>query len=125
MLATGATFFNLYKTIGLTMNPNSLVYNSKRTKNWDIKNVLRLRHNQVKDANGNAVISLSHSLDVDRKNDIADVITQLMNGYLDVAKNDWVFDINATKEFEPELEFMIMAGCSCRNSCCLIIPTYG
>lgn len=110
MLATGATFFNLYKTIGLTMNPNSLVYNSKRTKNWDIKNVLRLRHNQVKDANGNAVISLSHSLDVDRKNDIADVITQLMNGYLDVAKNDWVFDINATKEFEPELEFMIMAG---------------
>ncbi len=110
MLATGATFFNLYKTIGLTMNPNSLVYNTKRTKSWRIENVLRVPHNQVKDDSGNTVISLSHSLDADRKNDIADVITQLMNGYLDVAKNDWVFDINATKEFEPELEFMIMAG---------------
>jgi hypothetical protein len=33
-----------------------------------------------------------------------------MNGYLDVAKEDWVFDINASKELEPELEFMVMAG---------------
>ena len=110
MLATGATFFNLYKTIGLTMNPESLVYNTKRTKSWDVKNILRVQHNQVKDNSGENVISLSHTLDADGKNDIADVITQLMNGYLDVAKNDWVFDINATKEFEPELEFMIMAG---------------
>lgn len=120
MLATGATFFNLYKTIGLTMNPDSTVYNSKRTKNWTINNVLRTKHNQVKDAQGNTVISLSNTLDADGKNDIADVITQLMNGYLDVAKNDWVFDINATKEFEPELEFMIMAGVPVRTAVSLL-----
>jgi cell division protein FtsB len=104
MLATGATFFNLYKSVGLSMNPDSTVYNTAGTKSWIVKNVLRTKHNGSKTEMGQDVISLSHALDANKENDIAEVVSQIMNGYLDVAKDDWVFDINATKEFESEVE---------------------
>jgi len=110
MLATGATFYPLYKAIGLSMQRVSTVYNSKGTSSWDVENVLRVNHNYYVDDNGTKVISLSHVLDANGEYDIADVVSQIMNGYLDVAKKDWVFDINAVKEFESEIEFMALGG---------------
>ena len=41
---------------------------------------------------------------------ISDVINQLMNGWVDVAKKGWVFDIQATKEISPTLLAMVQAG---------------
>ena len=41
---------------------------------------------------------------------ISDAINQLMNGWVDVAKKGWVFDIQATKEVSPTLLMMIQSG---------------
>ena len=119
MLATGATFYNLYKTVGLAMQPVSTVFNSKGTSSWDVENVLRVNHNYYVDENGIKVISLSHALDANNEYDIADVVSQIMNGYLDVAKKDWVFDINAVKEFESEIEFMVLGGVPAKTAVAL------
>jgi len=120
MSATGNTFFALFKSVGLTLNHiNKVTKTSKRTKKttkYEIVQKLRLNHNTLLDDNGNTVISVGHTYDADGINDISDTISQLMNGYLDVAKEAWIFDINASKELESELEFMIMAGVPVNNA---------
>ena len=42
--------------------------------------------------------------------DIADVLSQLVNGYVDVAKDAWIFDMQGTKENTPTLLMLVMAG---------------
>jgi hypothetical protein len=44
--------------------------------------------------------------------EISDILSQLINGYVDVAKDAWIFDAQGTKETTPILLFMIMAGVS-------------
>lgn len=41
---------------------------------------------------------------------ISDITNELMNGFLDMAKGDWVISINAVKESTPKLLFMLGAG---------------
>ena len=41
---------------------------------------------------------------------ISDTISQLINGFVDVAKDAWVFNIQGNKENTPTLLFMIMSG---------------
>ena len=43
---------------------------------------------------------------------VSDIISQLINGYVDVAKDAWIFDAQGTKENTPILLFMVMAGIS-------------
>lgn len=75
-----------------------------------IKNqTLRLAHNTI-DVDGKKAISLSHTLDKEGKNVISDVISQLMNGWVDIAKDAWIFNIQGNKEVAPVLLFMIQAG---------------
>ena len=120
MSATGNTFFALFKSVGLTLNHLNKVTKTsritKKTTKYEIVQKLRLNHNTLQDDNGNTVISVGHTYDADGINDISDTISQLMNGYLDVAKEAWIFDINASKELESELEFMIMAGVPVNNA---------
>lgn len=104
LLATGNTFFALYKSVGLTMNPTTKVYNKKGSF-VEVPQRLLVKHNNI-----NGEISLSHTRDANNEHDIAELISQLMNGYLDVAKKTWVIDINASKEFEPQLEFLLLSG---------------
>ena len=104
LLATGNTFFALYKSVGLTMNTLTKVYN-KKGGFVEVPQRLLVKHNNI-----NGEISLSHTRDANNEHDIAELISQLMNGYLDVAKKTWVIDINASKEFEPQLEFLLLSG---------------
>lgn len=104
LLATGNTFFSLYKSVGLTMNTLTKVYN-KKGGFVEVPQRLLVKHNNI-----NGEISLSHTRDANNEHDIAELISQLMNGYLDVAKKTWVIDINASKEFEPQLEFLLLSG---------------
>ena len=46
---------------------------------------------------------------------IADLISQLINGFVDVAKDPWVFNLQANKQNTPIILFMIMAGVSVPN----------
>lgn len=41
---------------------------------------------------------------------ISDTISQLMNGWVDVAKKDWVFYINGVKEIAPKMLFAACTG---------------
>ena len=44
--------------------------------------------------------------------EISDILSQLINGYVDVAKDAWIFDAQGTKETTPILLFLLMAGVS-------------
>jgi ribosomal protein S17 len=42
--------------------------------------------------------------------EISDILSQLINGFVDVAKDAWIFDAQGTKETAPVLLFMVMSG---------------
>lgn len=68
-----------------------------------------LSHNKVK-VGGEDAISLSHLLDASGEHVISDVISQLINGWVDIAKDAWIFNIQGNKEVAPTLLFMLQAG---------------
>ena len=74
------------------------------------ESLLFLRHNKDTDPNGREVISISSRFDVDNKNKIADVISQMMNGWVDVEKDAWIFFIQGNYEVAPSLLYLIKAG---------------
>ena len=107
MLATGNTFHELARGSNLYMEPTRV--EEKKGKEYIIPQYLLLPHNSD-NVNDQKVISLAGLKDYNLENYTADVISQLMNGYLDVAKDDWVYSINAIKQMEGQFEFMMLAG---------------
>ena len=76
---------------------------------------LGLRHNKtMKD--GQEVISISNQYDVDGNNKVADVINQLMNGWVDVEKDAWVFFVQGNYEVAPILLYLLKAGVSFKEA---------
>ena len=55
-------------------------------------------------------ISLSNLYDASNENRIADVISQLMNGWVDIEKDAWVFFVQGNNEITPTLLFLIKSG---------------
>lgn len=119
---------SLYKRTGFLLNPYSGIspkeYNSliqKRTEGGQLTDVeidsirafrdysLVLPYNAM-DVNGYMAIALGGIYDSKNKNKISDVSSQLMNGWLDVAKYSWIFDIHGNKEIGPKLLFLVSAG---------------
>jgi hypothetical protein len=47
---------------------------------------------------------------------IGDLFGQLINGYVDVAKDAWIFNLQGTRENTPTLMFMVMAGVSIESA---------
>ena len=66
---------------------------------------LLLNHNQTKDGN----ISLGSLYNVEGIK-ISDYLNQLMNGWLDVAKDPWIFYVMGTPELTPSLLYLVSAG---------------
>ena len=56
------------------------------------------------------VISLSNVSDAEKKNQIADVFNQLMNGAVDVEKDPWIAYIQGNMEVIPKMVFLLQAG---------------
>jgi len=67
---------------------------------------LLLNHNKTDDGR----ISLSKINSVDGQDKIADLISHLMNGSVDVEKDAWIFFIQANKEIVPVLLSLLKAG---------------
>ena len=68
----------------------------------------RLPHNTIK---GNISVSGIYSRKYEgTKYRISEAMSQLMNGWVDVAKKDWVFYINGVKEIAPKMLFASMTG---------------
>lgn len=92
------------------------------------RQVIFLNHNYVTvDAQGNLIdtklkplqsngvykaVSLSNLNDVNNENSISEVTSQLMNGWLDIAKDEWVLYVQGNKEIAPLLLMLNEAGLS-------------
>jgi exodeoxyribonuclease-5 len=74
-----------------------------------MRNVLLLPHNTM-NVNGEQRISLSHSYDKNNFYKISDLFNQLINGWVDVEKDEWIFDLQGNKELTPVLLFLIQTG---------------
>lgn len=74
---------------------------------------LELKHNFVdtKEA-GKTIrrISMSNLLDADKKNQIADVLSQLANGAVDVGKDAWIAYLQGNLEAIPKILFLLETG---------------
>ena len=114
--AVNNTFFSLAQNAGLTLN-DSYVTKNKKNQEQVFKVRVNFSHNTII-KNGVSKISISGLKDwragvenlKNEANYISDVISQFINGFVDVAKDDWVFYINAVKEYVPTMLFLNMAG---------------
>lgn len=71
---------------------------------------LKFKHNFVEDDAGKRIqMGLRNNIEGDT---ISSIIGQLINGYVDVAKDAWIFNIQGNKENTPVLLFLILAGVS-------------
>jgi len=77
---------------------------------------LFLNHNVTKDKAGNEVISVSNEYDVNNENRVGEVISQMMNGWVDVEKDAWIFYIQGNYEVAPQLLYLLKAGVPVREA---------
>lgn len=126
--AVDNTYNVVFNRIGARMNPtsgtttadytriNALVEagedvsksDYKKWKNYH-RQKLFLPHHTVKVGDQDA-ISLSHTMDAAGEHKISDVISQLINGWVDIAKDAWIFNLQGNKQVAPTLLFMIQSG---------------
>jgi hypothetical protein len=73
------------------------------------KQTILLDHNTMQ-VDGETAISLSAAYSKGTNVKISDLINQLINGWVDVAKDAWIFNLQGNKEVSPTLLFMLQAG---------------
>lgn len=105
VIAVANTFNTLFARTGLIMDRNRVITNKLDGTPILGQQVLYLPHNEI-----GGRISLSSAYSADLSNRVADIINQMINGAVDVAKDAWIFDIQGNKEVIPSLLFMIQAG---------------
>ena len=99
------TFNVIFNSLGASMPP-SYFHSDEEDERISF---LGLRHNTML-KNGQEVISLSNKFDVDGVNKVSDVISQLMNGWVDVEKDPWVFFVQGNYEVAPILMYLLKTG---------------
>jgi len=105
--AVDNTYNTVFNRIGAHMSVKALLGGGKNP--YSIKQRLLMPHNQMSTPDGQA-ISLSHLYSKDNKTRISTIISQMMNGWVDVAKDSWIFDIQGNPELSPSLLFLVQAG---------------
>jgi len=98
-------FFSQLQEAGMVLNDSyitNLAFNTKRAYSN------RLPHNKV---GGKTSVSGIYSQEYKgTKYKISEAISQLMNGWVDVAKKDWIFFINGIKEIAPVMLYTLTTG---------------
>ena len=100
------TLINSIETEGGVAMPSTFYHGNESNPR---KALLWLRHNKV-NKGGEERISIASRYDVDGVNKIADVISQMMNGWVDVEKDPWIFFIQGNYEVASTLLYLIKAG---------------
>jgi len=98
--AVDNTFNTLLTRINAYMNPKTAD---------GVKQELYLPHVSIK-VDGEDAISLASIMDANGEFRISDIINQMINGWVDIAKDAWIFNIQGNKEISPTLLFMVQAG---------------
>lgn len=91
----------VFQALGVTLQHNW-------RDQFDRKHRAKLLFKHNRDEQGR--ISLSHGTDALNENNIAEVISQLINGWVDVEKDDWISYIQGNKQAAPIMLFMVRAG---------------
>lgn len=99
------TYNAIFNAIGMHLNP----YFKKGKGDTQYRATILLPHNTV-NVDNQEVISLGNLKDAANEHNIADVISQLMNGWVDVEKDDWVSYIQGNEEVSPTLLFLVQSG---------------
>ena len=109
--AVDNTYNTLFSRIGFYMNAYAQLGSGDYP--YSHKQTLFMPHHTV-DTEDGAAISLSNLYTLPDKDGrvyrISNLISQAMNGWVDVAKDAWIFDIQANPELTGALLFMIQAG---------------
>jgi len=100
------TFNVVFNSLGASM-PAEFMH-SKETD--PRKAYMFLKHNILINKKGEKVISLSNRFDADNVNKIADIFSQMINGWVDVEKDAWIFFIQGNYEVAPTLLYLVKAG---------------
>ena len=102
LLNMAGTTMNKFMSVkAKVVNENG--YNEIKVK--DVPITLMVKHNLL-----DRKISLSHILDSNGEHSIAEVISQMMNGFLDVGKDAWVAYLQGNIDVIPKILFMLEAG---------------
>jgi len=97
------TFNSVFNYVGAKM-PKSYSVQIKDDK-YELDVNMFLKHNEIDGA-----ISLSGLYDANGENKISDIISQMINGWVDVEKDAWVFFIQGNYEVAPVLLNLVKAG---------------
>lgn len=111
-------FSSIFKRIGAYLENSYTKYSIDEKGNIKMKNGkpvmqvrpinIRMDHNKMT-INGKEHISLS-GIDTVTKQKISNLISQLMNGWVDIEKDAWIFNINGNNVAGPVMLFMLEAG---------------
>ena len=106
--AVDNSYSSIFKRIGAYLE-NSYTYKTANEKGNHERDVyIAMEHNsQVK--NGKKYISLS-DIDTTTMDKVSDLISQLMNGWVDVERDAWIFNINGNDVAGPVMLFLLEAG---------------
>jgi len=136
--AIGSKFASIFQSIDMYLNPtNGLTHtefdklvsdrdnevrelspSEHKSVDEHIDYRIQLDHNtRMEEVNGKVqkVIDLSKTENVSGER-VSDLLGQLINGWVDVAKDAWIFNIQGNKEVVPTLEFLLMAGVDFRQA---------
>ena len=99
----------LFNQVGLYLNDTfEHVRYDKKLK----ENVIQIRKNRLflnSNKNADGTISLSNIFNTEGTK-ISDLINQLINGWVDVAKDPWIAYVMGTPEASPSLLYLVQAG---------------
>ena len=104
IIAVNNTFNVIFNRVGMRLSRYRVITETEQGPT-SMEQVLYLPHNTIKGG-----ISLSGAYAKDQATRISDVINQMINGAVDVAKDAWIFDIQGNKEVISSLIFLLQAG---------------
>lgn len=121
--AVDNTYNTVFTRVNAFLNPTAI--GSPNGKNpYIIDQKIRMNHNKIILPDGQEGISLSNIYDVNNKNRVSTIISQMMNGWVDVAKDAWIFDIQGNIEVAPVLLFLIQAGVDIEQAVAFVSQPY-
>jgi hypothetical protein len=101
------TFNVIFNSLGMFM-PNKYIHTVGQ-KNQQREAHLWLKHHKI-NIDGEEHISMSNVYDVNNEYKVADVLAQMINGWVDVEKDPWIFFIQGNYETAPTLLYLLKTG---------------
>lgn len=105
--AVDNAYSSIFKRIGAYL-ANTYTYRTSTGKTHTRRVKVLMPHNKM-NVDGKELISLSDLTTVSGEK-ISDLISQLMNGWVDIEKDAWIFNINGNNTAGPVLLFLLESG---------------